>query len=66
MGVSEIRPFGSGDIKSDSQFFDTSTGRQVARPGDADSVAEAMRLRTYRKLNEVPFFAMLGDKRGPR
>jgi len=40
--------------------------RQVARPGDADSVAEAMRLRRYRKLNEVPFFAMLGDKRGPR
>jgi hypothetical protein len=64
-GFREIRSIGGGDTKFESHFFETKTGRRIPRPVDADSVAEAMQLRIYRKLNDVPFFAMLGDRCGP-
>jgi hypothetical protein len=55
-GFAEKRSYGKyGNEIIDSHFFSTKTKQQIPRPEGADDVPEALQVKLYKKLSEIPF-----------
>jgi hypothetical protein len=59
-GFTEHRKFDSGGMETTkSHFFSMKNRKEIPRPQGADDVSEAMNLKIYRRLPDVPFFQLL-------
>jgi hypothetical protein len=59
-GFAEHRQFdcvGTETVKS--HFFSTKDRKEIPRPQGANDVHEAMTVKTYKRLSDVPFFSLL-------
>ena len=55
-GFAENRSYGKdGKEIINSHFFSTKTEQQIPRPEGADEVPEALQVKLYKKLTEIPF-----------
>ena len=58
-GYSEEDSFKNGVLASHQEhFFDTRTKATIPRPAGADDVREAMKLKIYKSVKELPFFKL--------
>jgi hypothetical protein len=59
-GFTEQRQFDvEGKETAKSHFFSTKDRKEISRPQGANDVREAMTVKVYKKLSDVPFFSVL-------
>lgn len=59
-GFAEHKQFGKdGKETASSNFFSTKDRKEIPRPQAANDVRDAMKVKVYRALSEVPFFPLL-------
>jgi hypothetical protein len=59
-GFTEQRQFDSeGKESSKSHFFNMKDRKEISRPQGADDVREAMTVKIYKRLPDLPFFSVL-------
>jgi hypothetical protein len=59
-GFTEQRQFDSaGKETTKSHFFSTKDRKEIPRPQGANDVREAMTVKVYKRLSDVPFFSLL-------
>ncbi|MGA8151574.1 MAG: hypothetical protein WB952_11535 [Terriglobales bacterium] len=54
-----------GKETTKSQFFNMKDRSEIPRPQGADDVGEAMVVKVYNRLSDVPFFPLLGHGEKP-
>jgi len=59
-GFTEQRPFDrAGKETTKSHFFSTKDRKEIPHPQGANDVREAMTVKVYKRLSDVPFFSLL-------
>jgi hypothetical protein len=59
-GYSETDSFKDGAVSAHQEhFFDTKTRAQIYRPAGYDDVHDAMKLKVYKSIKELPFFKLM-------